>query len=513
MSLRQRLTGLFAVLLLLLGGAGTAVVVALRAVESNRTQVTSRLQPASLQSRALLTALVDQETGERGFVITGNVDFLAPYRNGREAFAANVADLQAAFAGDARLTRALQGVENAAAIWDRVAARPEIAARRTGDLAEAERLVRSGRGKSAFDNVRGRVSHLEVLLDAEVEKAQEASAAAAARLRDVVLATIVLLTALAVVTGVMMRQWALLPVLALRADMRAVAGGDLDRPVRDTGPAEVAAIGRDAESMRRRIVDELEASRAASEALTQHSPVVAGLRRELTSQPRLVTPGVTVAGRLQSAEGVLAGDWWEALTRPDGSTAVVVADVSGHGAEAGLVAYRFKHRLTALLASDLDLDTVFDLAAAADILEDERFLVCMLVVVDPGERRVRWVNAGHPPAQLVSPDGSVRELEPTGPMVSAVSLGWTSEEAPFEEGDLLVLSTDGILEARNADGAEFGEEGVREVLAGLRLRTPQEAVEEVCEAARRFAVDVRRDDVTCVAVALDPAADGGPVAG
>ena len=394
-----------------------------------------------------------------------------------------------------------------------MAARPEIAARRAGEVDAAEALVSSGRGKAAFDSVRGRVSHLQVLLDAEVDRAQEASADAATKLRDVVLATVILLIALLVLTGVMLRQWALLPVLALRSDMRAVAGGDLERPVSTTGPAEVAAIGRDAESMRRRILDELDASRAATEALTQHSPVVAGLRRELTSRPRMVTPGVAVAGRLQSAEGVLAGDWWEAVPRVDGSTAVVVADVSGHGAEAGLVAYRFKHRLTALLASELDLDTVFELAAAPDILDDERFLVCMLVVVHPEKGLVRWVNAGHPPALLVSPDGSVRELEPTGPMVSSVSLGWASEEATIGEGDLLVLCTDGILEARSAEGAEFGEEGVREVLAGLRRRTPQEAVDEVCEAARQFAADVRRDDVTCVAVALDPATeDGQPAA-
>ena len=52
------------------------------------------------------------------------------------------------------------------------------------------------------------------------------------------------------------------------------------------GPPEVAAVGRDAESMRRRIVAELESARAATEALTQHSPVVSLLRSELASHPR-----------------------------------------------------------------------------------------------------------------------------------------------------------------------------------------------------------------------------------
>ena len=52
-----------------------------------------------------------------------------------------------------------------------------------------------------------------------------------------------------------------------------------------------------------------------------------------------------------------------ALTRPDGTVTTVVADVSGHGPQAGLVALRFKQRLTALLRTELDLLTVFDVAA------------------------------------------------------------------------------------------------------------------------------------------------------
>lgn len=504
MSLRQRLVGLVAVLLLLLGGTTAVVVSALRQVEATQDLVTRRLEPASLQTRSLQLALVDQETGERGYVITGNEDFLTPFHAGQTAFAANLAELKRAFGQDPELGPALREVEDAAATWHQIATEPEIAAARSGNRALAQQLVSSGRGKSAFDNVRARITNLEVILDARVAQAQRVSVADALRLRDVVIAAVVLVALLVLFTAVMLRQWALLPVLALRADMRAVARGDLERPVRAGGPPEVAAIGRDAESMRRRILEELDASRAATEALSQHSPVVAGLRRELTAPPRLATPGVEVAGRLQSAEGVLAGDWWDAVPRADGSTAVVVADVSGHGAEAGLVASRFKHRLTGLLSSDLDLATVFELAATPDGDDDERFVACMLVVVEPGRQRVRWVNAGHPPALLVPASGEVRELGPTGPLVSSISLGWEVEEAPIAAGDLLVMCTDGILEARDATGAEFGEEGVREVLVSLRKRTPEVAVEEVCEAARRFAVDVRRDDVTCVALALRP---------
>jgi serine phosphatase RsbU (regulator of sigma subunit) len=64
-----------------------------------------------------------------------------------------------------------------------------------------------------------------------------------------------------------------------------------------------------------------------------------------------------------------------------------------------------------------------------------------------------------------------------------------------------VVCTDGILEARDSADEEFGTEGVLRVLRGLGRWAPEEAVAELTEAVRRFAVDVRRDDVTCVAVA------------
>ena len=81
------------------------------------------------------------------------------------------------------------------------------------------------------------------------------------------------------ISVLLLRRWILVPVQRLRARMRAVADGNIEEEVLIDGPPEVAAIGRDAESMRRRIVAELDVAHAASEALTQHSPVVSLLRR------------------------------------------------------------------------------------------------------------------------------------------------------------------------------------------------------------------------------------------
>jgi sigma-B regulation protein RsbU (phosphoserine phosphatase) len=503
--LRLRLIGLFTVLVLIVAGAAVAVTVALRHVEANRRLVSETLQPASLQSRSLLVSQVDQETGQRGYLLTGDQEFLEPYREGGMHFTMTVAELRNDFSSDPGMAAAINRVAGAAATWRRVSA-PEIAARRSGDVQRAQELVASGRGKAAFDEVRSRVASLQALIDARAKAAQVRDADDLRLLRNVILVSRGTMVVLLVIAGLLLRRWILLPILQLRARMRAVAGGSLEDEVLIDGPPEVAAIGRDAESMRRRIVAELDGARSATEALTQHSPVVSLLRSELTSHPRAEADGLEISGMVLSAEGVLAGDWWEALRRPDGSTALVLADVSGHGAEAGLVAFGFKQRITALLDTALDLATAFEIAARHPEIDNERFLSCLVVVVDPDGRRLSWINAGHPPALVVDRlhREDVVELGPTGPLISAVTSGWEVETSAFGPEDMLLAYTDGVLEARDLDGREFGVDGLLGVVRGLDRWSADEAVAECREAVRRFAVDVRRDDVTCVALTLAP---------
>lgn len=506
MSLRLRLTALFSVLLVVVVVSTFAVNHALGRVERNRALVTDQLQPASVAGRSLLVSLVDQETGERGYVLSGDDRFLRPYREGDAAFARTLAQLRSDFRHDDPVAEHLDRVAAAASRWRTIGAEPEIAARRAGDAARAEALVRTGRGKAAFDDVRREVASLQRLIDTRTLRAQHREHSDVDLLRVVVNTSRFAIIAILLLGAFLVRRWVLAPVSRLRARMRRVAGGDLDQEVLVDGPEEVAAIARDAENMRRRIVAELEATRGATEALSQHSPVVAALRGELAPRTDTVVGGLEIAGAVQSAEGVLAGDWWEALRRPDGSTALVLADVSGHGAEAGLVAFAFKQRLTALLDTDLDLGAAFTLAARRTDSDDERFLSCLVVVVDPAAGELQWINAGHPPGLVLDQKRRVgaSELTPTGPLISSVTDGWALGRRSFGVDDLLVVCTDGVTDARDGEGRELGSDGLLDALAGLRSWSPQEVVAESLAAVRRFAVDVHRDDVTVVALRVLP---------
>src|SRR3954447_14133170 len=185
MSLRLRLLGLMTALAVIVIGAAVVSNVTLQKVQSNRDLVSTRLQPAAKQSRALLTALVNQETGERGFVLTDDEAFLRPYHEGITTADHDLAGLRRAFRGDDEVTAALQRVEQAAATWRREAAEPEIEARCRGAEPEAEALVASGKGKTDFDILRGRVEQLQRLIDDHVSAAQDEDARNLAVMRAV----------------------------------------------------------------------------------------------------------------------------------------------------------------------------------------------------------------------------------------------------------------------------------------------------------------------------------------
>jgi sigma-B regulation protein RsbU (phosphoserine phosphatase) len=501
-ALRTRVVALVGAALVLVLASGLAVTVAVDRATDLRTEVDTRLQPAAADARRLARALVDQETGERGFVITGERDFLEPYDAGRKQERSRIRALRRTFADDPAMLARVDRVASAADLWRRVGPAREIRARTAGGPAVAERLVAEGEGKRAFDRVRRQQDVLIVAIEQRVADTEDSAADSERFLRYVLLTSSALLLVLVLAIAVLLRQWVLMPVETLRSSLRRVAAGDLDSPVRAVGPPEVEAIGADAEAMRRRLLAELDTSRAALEGLEQHSPVVAGMRAELAAQPLTGVLGLGVAGVLRPVEGVLAGDWWQTIIRPSGAVALVVADVSGHGASAGLVALRFKQRITTLLQTDLDLLSAFTIATASLDPDPERFVTGLVVEMDPRRGSVRYVNAGHPSALLLRRRGEAvekRELSPTGPIISVLDGEWTLGTALVEPGDLLVALTDGVLEARSSDGAEFGEDGVLEVVRGLRPWTPETAVAEIDAAVRAFAAEVRQDDVTVVA--------------
>ncbi|MFD7732430.1 PP2C family protein-serine/threonine phosphatase [Kitasatospora phosalacinea] len=351
-------------------------------------------------------------------------------------------------------------------------------------------------GAEGYPAVHRHADRLTVLLAAE---AHDTTADATREGRAVLFYLLVLCGGLVVLAGLTARQITrrlLTPLAGIEQRLRHDAPA-LDVPA----PAAVSRLAHAADALRTRLRTAQRQAHRDHQALAQNGPCVQGLGAILASRHR-AGPGVRAHGDLVAAEGLLAGDYLGVIALPDGSTALLLGDVSGHGVEAALLAVQLKCALRGALRTAAD--PVAAVRAAWHTLDpdDEHFTTLVLARIDPRTGRLSWLNAGHEQPFLRRADGTVERLAPTGPLLHPlIEPGpgtWTERSTPFRPGDLLLLCTDGLTEGRGPDG-EFGEQRVADLLAALPESTPDAAVRALHAEADRFGLDWRRDDVTALA--------------
>jgi phosphoserine phosphatase RsbU/P len=146
----------------------------------------------------------------------------------------------------------------------------------------------------------------------------------------------------------------------------------------------------------------------------------------------------------------LGGDLYDYAATGAGGTALLIADVCGHGVSAAMLTGIVK---SAFHASHVDgfepLAIVQRVAMGLAAFSADRFVTLVAALISPEERQLRYVNAGHPPVALWGGLREPRWLGSTGPLISPVLTASTWEEAvvPIHEDDHLLLYTDGISDA------------------------------------------------------------------
>src|SRR6266571_6252417 len=253
----SRIVGVALLILLLFSVAAmVAGGIALLGLHDDRQRVLNVLDPATFQVQRLDTSLVDQETGVRGYALSGKKDFLTPYydgvaeeNNAIKALRAVIGQLPEGTAAD------LASVIAQAGLWRTHYAQPTISqvARTAKPVLSPDILA----GKAGFDALRGQVARLQ----AEVSAARTRAVAAlndSALVLDIVFAAIAVgLAIIVVVLAAGLRAMAIRPLHRLAAEARRVAGGDFGHEVSLTGPREVTNLAADVNSMRERILHEL----------------------------------------------------------------------------------------------------------------------------------------------------------------------------------------------------------------------------------------------------------------
>ena len=258
------------VLLLFSVAAMVAGGIALLNLHDNRQRVIDTLDPAALQVQQLDIALLDQETGVRGYALSAQLDFLAPYTSGVteeqdaiKALQAIIHQLPTGTAAD------LESVITQAHYWRVHYAVPTInQVSRTGKPVVSPAILT---GKADFDALRGKIA----VLQAEISAARAGAVAAlndsATVLDAVFIAVAVGLAAIVVLLALGLRATAIRPLHRLAAEARRVADGDFGHEVSLTGPREVTSLAADVNRMRERILQELSATQHANTVLQAHT--------------------------------------------------------------------------------------------------------------------------------------------------------------------------------------------------------------------------------------------------
>jgi serine phosphatase RsbU (regulator of sigma subunit) len=211
-------------------------------------------------------------------------------------------------------------------------------------------------------------------------------------------------------------------------------------------------------------------------------------------------PGFEIGTLYRAGSGMMAGDFYDVVQTSPTRVAAVIGDVSGHGIEPSITAFQAKHLLRVLLDRFRDpAQALQELNGQLLSARPEEFISLAVVLFDTQAGTFRYASAGHP-AVFLWHDGEVRTLEATGPLLALMAdADYTSREIPLDVGDLALLYTDGLAEARNGE-ALFGEERI----ANHLRRDPGVAVDVLCkslmDAAVDFAADALTDDTAILAI-------------
>ena len=202
----------------------------------------------------------------------------------------------------------------------------------------------------------------------------------------------------------------------------------------------------------------------------------------------------------------VAGDLYDYLVADATHAGILIADVSGHGVPAALIASMVKMAAISQRANAAhpgQLLTAMNRALCGNT--QGQYVTAACVHIDAENRELRYAAAGHP-AMLLLRHGNVMEIAENGLLLAAVEgLEYRDRTIPIEPGDRFLLYTDGLVEARNVFGELFGEESLTNALKATAPLPPADAVTAIVEQVQRWSHS-QDDDLTVLLCDFEAAA-------
>jgi serine phosphatase RsbU (regulator of sigma subunit) len=293
------------------------------------------------------------------------------------------------------------------------------------------------------------------------------------------------------------------------------------------GPA-VLRVRVNAALDRRRIQDGQYLRREISTART--------IQRDFLPETLPEVKDMELEAHLRPARDV-SGDFYDCFLLTSGEVILVVGDVCDKGVGAALFMALFRSLIRAsadpvgggaiqmIGGSHTMVMQAIQSASSGDLLtrvasftndyiarlhgRTNMFATVFLASLEPYSGELVYVNAGHEPALVISPDGNIEELRPTGPALGMMpDSRFKAVTRTLEKGHSLFAFTDGLVEAHSPTGEVYGADRLREVVRSQRGGTASELVRAVLDALETFGRQAEpHDDVTMLAARLTPSCD------
>jgi|GEM_PF-2100766 len=415
-------------------------------------------RPGQTAAVEVLTAVIDQETGVRGFLITGDEQFLEPYTAGRQRSTENLATLRTLFVGDDEILALVDDVSGDLLVWQTGCAEPEIAAARV-DLDTARALVNISPARETFDQLRTSLADLSAALDRRWADSNNQTERA---FRILIITTFIVGTILIVVAVALLdrsRRWL----------TRATT---LERRLRST----ITAV--------------------------QVSLLPAAV-------PELDHVDVTLAYRPASVDADVGGDFCDLNISQFGLVTISIGDVCGHDIHAAIVTGLVRHTINA--ASQHLADPADVLRWANQALNshdtDGRFVSAAHAHLHPpnpdGHAFLDVALAGHPYPVLIPADGRPSfEIGTAGTLLGITAdPKITTARVTLSPGDQVVLYTDGLTENSRP---RLSTEDLLTVIDNCRASTAAATQISLMQHYDTLARRDRYDDVAVVIIQLQP---------
>jgi serine phosphatase RsbU (regulator of sigma subunit) len=244
-------------------------------------------------------------------------------------------------------------------------------------------------------------------------------------------------------------------------------------------------------------------------ALKRDLEIARDIQRWLVPQAPPADAGADIAFRTRPANTV-AGDYYDAFRCPaaaGGGTrlVLVVADVAGKGMPAALLMAAFQSSLRTLVQEALPLAELvsrLNRYTCEHSLDGLRFTTAFIAEMDTASGALDYVNAGHNPPALRRAAGGLEWLETGGvPLGILRDARYDDGQVTLAAGDELVVYTDGVVEAQDWQGHEYGQDRLAALLGGLRTTGAGETLERLMAAVDAHIGDAGRTaDTTCLVV-------------